>query len=140
MGQAAGFASIASIVLGVGFSAYGLHVFVFPEGRRRDVVLALAFAALLLPVSVGLVGVAAGQVETFGEVVKLGAAVTPQDMASGTRGALASGLWGAAAAIAGFTFVLMGYARISTGDGPQKLPGLKNSAAEGGRDPGNGSF
>ena len=92
----AGVVGAISLLLGLALLALGIVVAV-RRGRRAHAIALLAAAPL--PFLLGCVGNALGMIGAFDEVVKLGPAVTPKDLAAGMRVAFSAAALGVLATI-----------------------------------------
>jgi hypothetical protein len=92
----AGLVGVLALALGLGLLGLGMIVAVKRGSRAHALAL---MAASLLPFVLGTVGAAVGTIGAFDEVVKLGPAVTPKDLAAGGRVALSAAALGTLATI-----------------------------------------
>ena len=82
---------VLALLVGLGILVAGIVV--ARRGGSRGQALAV-LAAALLPFLLGSLGTALGSIGGFDEIVRLGPAVTPKDMAAGQRHALAAAACG----------------------------------------------
>lgn len=89
---------VGTVGLLLGLAILTLGVLVAVRRGKRAHAFALLVAAFL-PFLIGTIGSAVGVIGAFDEVVKLGPAVTPKDLAAGMRSAVAAGALGMVATI-----------------------------------------
>lgn len=104
------------LALLVGFAVFALGLVVAARAGRRRHALAL-FAAAWLPLPLAFAGRALGDVAAFREIVALGPAVTPKDVAAGMQYGSASTWCAHVAILLGLSGAVAALAR-SREDGP----------------------